>query len=131
MACVVDGALLKQVPYCRLRAERRRRDRRSRQPLLIINAPSYTNFALAVWLAVDHARGNIKGNIENGDGRKKHIIMKALACAIFAIEQAPKRFRSHSDYADMKELLGDLAGSDTAWLDSCIKQARFELTGFV
>jgi hypothetical protein len=72
-----------------------------------------------------------KGILKMDDGRKKHIIMKALACAIFAIEQAPKRFRSHSDYADMKELLGDLAGSDTAWLDSCIKQARFELTGFV
>ena len=72
-----------------------------------------------------------KGILKMDDGRKKHIIMKALACAIFAIEQAPKRFRAHSDYADMKELLGDLAGSDTAWLDSCIKQARFELTGFV
>jgi hypothetical protein len=64
------------------------------------------------------------------DGRKKHIIMKALACAIFAIEQAPKRFRTHSDYADMKELLGDFAGNDED-LASCIKQARFELTGLV
>jgi hypothetical protein len=46
--------------------------------------------------------------------------------AIFAIEQTPERFRAHSDYADMKELLGDLAGSDAV---ICIKQARFELTG--
>jgi hypothetical protein len=65
-------------------------------------------------------------------GRERHILMKALAIAKFAIEQAPKRFRAHSDYADMKELLGDLAGSDTGsdtWLASYIKQARLEVTG--
>ncbi len=44
------------------------------------------------------------------------------------IEQAPERFRAHSDFSDMKELLGDLAGNDE-YLASCIKQARFELTG--
>jgi hypothetical protein len=127
----VIGALLKQVPYCRLRAERRRRDRRSRQPLLIINAPSYTNFALAVWLAVDHARGNNKGNIENGRWQKKTHHHESLGMRDIRDRAGAKALRSHSDYADMKELLGDLAGSDTAWLDSCIKQARFELTGFV
>ena len=62
------------------------------------------------------------------DGRKTHIIRKALAIPIFAIEQAPERFRAHSDFSDMKELLGDLAGNDE-YLASCIKQARFELTG--
>jgi hypothetical protein len=40
------------------------------------------------------------------DGRKTHIIRKALAIPIFAIEQAPERFRAHSDFSDMKELLG-------------------------
>jgi hypothetical protein len=67
-----------------------------------------------------------KGILKMDDGRKTHLIKKALATAIFAIEQTPERFRAHSDYADMKELLGDLVGSDAV---ICIKQARFELTG--
>jgi hypothetical protein len=67
-----------------------------------------------------------KGILKMDDARKTHIIKKALATAIFAIEQTPVRFRAHSDYADMKELLGDLAGSGAT---ICIKQARFELTG--
>jgi hypothetical protein len=45
--------------------------------------------------------------------RQLHLVKKALAIATLAIERQQGPFQSVSDQADMKELLGQLIGSDT------------------
>ncbi|MBB4955959.1 hypothetical protein H4S14_004002 [Agrobacterium vitis] len=45
--------------------------------------------------------------------RELHLVKKALAIAVLAIERQPGPFQSHSDQADMKALLDRLIVSDT------------------
>lgn len=46
-------------------------------------------------------------------GREMHLVKKALAIAVLAIERQPGPFQSFSDMNDMKELLDELIESDT------------------
>ena len=61
-------------------------------------------------------------------GRKLHLVKKALAIAVLAIEQKPGPFQSVSDQADMKELLDELFESDTEF-EIYAKAARIAVTG--
>ena len=45
-------------------------------------------------------------------GRDLHLVKKALAIAVLAIERQPGPFQSSSDQADMKTLLDALIGPD-------------------
>ena len=63
------------------------------------------------------------------NGRELHIIKRALAVALAALEKAPDtEFRPNSDIADMKVLLGRMIRSD-AELESVARSARLALTG--
>ena len=60
--------------------------------------------------------------------RDLHLVKKALAIAVLAIERQPGPFRSASDQADMKALLDRLIVSDTE-LEHYARSARIAVTG--
>lgn len=45
-------------------------------------------------------------------GRDLHLVKKALAIAVLAVERVPGPFQSGSDMTDMKDLLDQLIASD-------------------
>lgn len=61
-------------------------------------------------------------------GRDLHILKKALAIAILAIERQPGPFQSTSDQADMKQLLDRLITSDVE-LATYMRAAKIAVTG--
>lgn len=61
-------------------------------------------------------------------GRDLHLVKKALAIAVLAIERQPGPFQSCSDQSDMKDLLDVLIGNDTE-LASYARAARIAVTG--
>ncbi|HET6608948.1 MAG TPA: hypothetical protein VFG62_19900 [Rhodopila sp.] len=61
-------------------------------------------------------------------GRDLHLVKKALAIAVLAIERQPGPFQSVSDQHDMKNLLGDLIESDTE-LAHYARAAKIAVTG--
>ena len=61
-------------------------------------------------------------------GRDLHLVKKALAISILAIERQPGPFQSISDMADMKRLLADLIESETE-LEHYAKAAHTAVTG--
>jgi hypothetical protein len=61
-------------------------------------------------------------------GRELHLVKKALAIAVLAIERQPGPFQSASDQADMKALLDELIESDTE-LEYYARAARIAVTG--
>jgi hypothetical protein len=60
--------------------------------------------------------------------RDLHLVKKALAIAVLAIERQPGPFQSASDQADMKALLDKLIASDTE-LEHYARSARIAVTG--
>lgn len=60
--------------------------------------------------------------------RDLHLVKKALAIAVLAIERQPSPFQSHSDQGDMKALLDRLIVSDTE-LAHYARSARIAVTG--
>lgn len=60
--------------------------------------------------------------------REVHLVKKALAIAILAIERQPGPFQSSSDQADMKLLLDKFIGSPGE-LAHCMRSARIAVTG--
>jgi len=62
------------------------------------------------------------------EGRDLHLVKKALAIAILAIERVPGPFQSESDQADMKKVLDGLIESDTE-LEHYVRAARIAVTG--
>jgi hypothetical protein len=60
--------------------------------------------------------------------RDLHLVKKALAVAVLAIERQPSVFQSSSDQADMKALLDRLVPSDTE-LAHYLRGARIAVTG--
>lgn len=60
--------------------------------------------------------------------RDLHLVKKALAIAVLAIERQPGPFQSLSDQADMKELLDRLTPSDVV-LEHYARSARIAVTG--
>jgi len=60
--------------------------------------------------------------------RELHLVKKALAIAILAIERKPGPLQSTSDQADMKALLDRLITSDTE-LAQYLRTARIAVTG--
>ena len=62
------------------------------------------------------------------DGREVHLIKKALAIAVLAIERQPGPFQSFSDQADMKAMLDRLIASDTE-LATYARAAKIAVTG--
>lgn len=61
-------------------------------------------------------------------GRDLHLVKKALAIAVLAIERMPGPFQSGSDMADMKELLDQLIESDVE-LEHYARSAHIAVTG--
>jgi len=62
------------------------------------------------------------------DLRELHLVKKALAIAVLAIERMPGPFQSTSDQADMKSLLDRLLTSDTE-LAQYMRAARIAVSG--
>lgn len=62
------------------------------------------------------------------EGRDLHLIRKALAIAILAIERQPGPFQPVSDMADMETLLERLTGSPGV-LAHYTRAARIAVTG--
>lgn len=60
--------------------------------------------------------------------RDLHLVKKALAIAVLAIERQPGPFQSLSDQADMKDLLDRLTPSDTM-LAHYARAAQIAVTG--
>ena len=60
--------------------------------------------------------------------RELHLVKKALAIAVLAIERQPGVFQSGSDQADMKAMLDGLISSDVE-LASYARAARLAVTG--
>ena len=60
--------------------------------------------------------------------RDLHLVKKALAIAVLAIERQPGPFQSLLDQADMKTLLGELIESDSE-LAHYLRAARIAVTG--
>jgi len=60
--------------------------------------------------------------------RDLHLVKKALAIAVLAIERQPGPFQSASDQADMKALLDQLIASDVE-LEHLARAARIAVTG--
>jgi hypothetical protein len=60
--------------------------------------------------------------------RDLHLVKKALAIAVLAIERRPGPFQSSSDQADMKALLDRLIASDVE-LEHYAREARIAVTG--
>ena len=61
-------------------------------------------------------------------GRELHLVKKALAIAVLAIERQPGEFQSVSDQSDMKALLDGLIENDTE-LAHYARAARIAVTG--
>lgn len=61
-------------------------------------------------------------------GRDLHLVKKALAIAVLAIERQPGPFQSGSDQTDMKALLEDLIENDSE-LAHYARAARIAVTG--
>ena len=61
-------------------------------------------------------------------GRDLHLVKKALAIAVLAIERQPGPFQSASDQTDMKALLDELIESDTE-LAHYARAAKIAVTG--
>lgn len=62
-------------------------------------------------------------------GRDLHLVKKALAIAVAAIQRSPDGpFRSDSDMTDMKALLETMIESDVE-LEHYARAARFAVTG--
>lgn len=61
-------------------------------------------------------------------GRDRHLILKALAIAVEAIEAAPERQRPISDQADMKRLLDHMAPDDVE-LETYARSAAWIVRG--
>ncbi|EQB33889.1 MULTISPECIES: hypothetical protein [Sphingomonadaceae] len=61
-------------------------------------------------------------------GRDLHLVKKALAIAVLAIERQPGPFQSSSDQTDMKALLEDLIENDSE-LAHYARAARIAVTG--
>lgn len=61
-------------------------------------------------------------------GRDLHLVKKALAIAVLAIERQPGPFQSSSDQADMKAVLDQLITSDVE-LETYANAARIAVTG--
>ncbi len=61
-------------------------------------------------------------------GRDLHLVKKALAIAVLAIERQPGPFQSASDQHDMKHLLDDLIEGDTE-LEFYARAAKIAVTG--
>ena len=61
-------------------------------------------------------------------GRDLHLVKKALAIAVLAIERMPGPFQSGSDMSDMKGLLDQLIESDVE-LEHYARAAHFAVTG--
>jgi hypothetical protein len=62
------------------------------------------------------------------DLRELHLVKKALAIAVLAIERTPCEFQSASDQTDMKALLDRLFASD-AEMAHYMRAARIAFTG--
>ena len=60
-------------------------------------------------------------------GRDLHLVKKALAIAIIAIERQPGPFQSTSDQADMKAILDRVIASDIE-LETYARAARIAVT---
>jgi hypothetical protein len=60
--------------------------------------------------------------------RELHLVKKALAIAILAIERQPSEFQSLSDQADMRALLDQLIASDSE-LAHYARAAKIAVTG--
>jgi hypothetical protein len=60
--------------------------------------------------------------------RELHLVKKALAIAVFGIEQQDGPLQSASDQADMKALLDRMVASDTE-LAHYVRAARIAITG--
>jgi hypothetical protein len=60
--------------------------------------------------------------------RDLHLVKKALAIAVLAIEQQPGPFQSASDQSDMKALLDELIEGDVE-LEHYARAARIAVTG--
>ena len=61
-------------------------------------------------------------------GRDLHLVKKALAIAVLAIERQPGPFQSASDQTDMKALLDKLITSDVE-LATYVRAAKIAVTG--
>lgn len=61
-------------------------------------------------------------------GRHRHLLKKALAIAVLAIERQPGPFQSASDQADMKALMDRLITSDVE-LTTYVRAAKIAVTG--
>ncbi len=61
-------------------------------------------------------------------GRDLHLVKKALAIAVLAIERQPGPFQSASDQKDMKALLDSLIESDVE-LAQYARAAKIAVTG--
>ena len=61
-------------------------------------------------------------------GRDLHLVKKALAIAVLAIERQPGPFQSVSDQSDMKALLDGLIENDTE-LAHYARAAQIAVTG--
>ena len=60
--------------------------------------------------------------------RELHLVKKALAIAVLAIERQPGPFQPSSDLAEMKAILGQLVPSDLE-LAYLMRSARIAVTG--
>lgn len=62
-------------------------------------------------------------------GRDLHLVKKALAIAVLAIQRSPDGpFRSESDLTDIKSLLGEMIEADVE-LEHYARAARIAVTG--
>ena len=78
-----------------------------------------------------NGRGGSNGgglDVANLADRELHLVKKALAIAVLAIERQPGAFQSTSDMEDMKLLLDELIVSDTE-LAHYVRAARIAVTG--
>jgi hypothetical protein len=77
----------------------------------------------------DRALSNSKEwNMAQFEGRDLHLVKKALAIAVLAIERQPGPFQSAADQADMKALLDRLIVNDVE-LEHYARAARIAVTG--
>jgi len=83
------------------------------------------------WIMMAALKGKI-GNQEMTDftGRDKHLILRTLSLAIFAVEAARRRLEASSDLEGMKALLDKLAESETE-LSMYMSEARIQLIGLI
>jgi hypothetical protein len=62
------------------------------------------------------------------DPREVHLIKKALAIAVLAIERMPGEFQSQNDQLEMKALLDRMISSDTE-MAHYVRAAKIAVTG--